>query len=355
MAGVANGFDFALPELYDPAPKGLYTLQRSFDVLPLPPNTWNHQWPNTGNPPGGPGAAGLPRLQFKANALFSIWVAWKQFEPTEGMYDFSALTANIVDAEEKGWLVGIRLLTSRVDEAAPYLAAQGISTKYGGSNYDPSDARFHARYLALLDALRSEGFCQLSSVQMVYVGCDAHGVRTFNIARPFFPPHHAQTRSFMTVNPDLTDASASYGDEYIGPSATNDAAPEFGSGPVIAVDDPASYEHVRERLDGWARVCEGVPHKVLMGGESAYGTSLGFGTRNGFVEHYWYQLPDAAYGQQFVESAGRDYIALNASSGRLVHPELMLGEENEEYAAVRNTRARSCPLSLSGCTRCFAL
>ena len=80
-------------------------------------------------------------------------------------------------------------------------------------------------------------------------------------------------------------ASSSYGDEYIGPSASNDAANEVGSGVAVSADDPASYTHVRERLDKWADVCSGAAHKVLMGGESEYGSSLGFGTRNGFVEH----------------------------------------------------------------------
>jgi hypothetical protein len=109
--------------------------------------------------------------------------------------------------------------------------------------------QFHERYLALIDAVAASGLCRNSSVVMMYVGY----------------------------------ASASYGDEYIGPSATNDN-PEQGSGDIDATD-PAAYAHVKQRLDKWADACAGVPHKVLMGGESAYGSSLGFGTRNGFVEH----------------------------------------------------------------------
>ena len=136
-------------------------------------------------------------------------------------------------------------------------------------------------------------------------------------------------------------ASESYGDEYIGPSSAASGVDgersqqELGSGAMIAADDPASHPHVRERLDKWAEVCSGQDaRKVLMGGTSAYGSSLGFGTRNGFVEHYWYTLPHDAYGQTFETVAHRDYVYVNTSSpsAHLMHPALMLGEENEEYA-----------------------
>ena len=70
-------------------------------------------------------------------------------------------------------------------------------------------------------------------------------------------------------------ASHDPGDEYIGPHGPEDRG----------VDPANKYPHVRERLDAWARVCEGVQTKILMGGLSPYGSSLGFGTRNGFVEH----------------------------------------------------------------------
>ena len=44
--------------------------------------------------------------------------------------------------------------------------------------------------------------------------------------------------------------------------------------------DPAVvYPHVRGRLHAWATTCANATSKVLMGGRSLYGTSLGFGTR----------------------------------------------------------------------------
>lgn len=95
-----------------------------------------------------------------------------------------------------------------------------------------------------------------------------------------------------------------------------------------------TYPHVKQRLDAWADVCDGARFKVLMGGKSPYGSSLGFGTRNGFVEHYWYTIPDASYGQQIDGAHGTehddDYLRVNESA-MLLGDGLMLGDENEEY------------------------
>ena len=135
----------------------------------MPPKVWNNAWPDLNAPHGGPGAAGLPVVGFPATSVLSMWVAWKQLEPTEGAYDLRALYANLDEAVRRGWRVGIRVLTSRSNEAAPYLAGRGIATKYGGSSYDPADPRFHARYLALLDAMAAAGLCHNESVAMMYV------------------------------------------------------------------------------------------------------------------------------------------------------------------------------------------
>ena len=55
----------------------------------------------------------------------------------------------------------------RVNEAASYLQGQGLPTLHNGVNYDPSGAVFHARYLALLDAIQKSGMCQNESVVMM--------------------------------------------------------------------------------------------------------------------------------------------------------------------------------------------
>jgi hypothetical protein len=47
----------------------------------------------------------------------------------------------------------------------------------------------------------------------------------------------------------------------------------------------------------------------------------------------WYQVPDTSYGQTLETFWARDYLTVQPSSARLIHKDLMLGEENEEYAA----------------------
>ena len=173
--------------------------------------------------------------------MHSLWVQWKQIETSEGIFDWSLLEKHIAHSAASGWRVSLRLLTSRTAEAPAYLATKSIPTLYGGSSYDPAAAAFHARYLALLGSFEERRLCQHKAMAVVFVGY----------------------------------ASESWGDEFIGP---------HGEG--VGDGDPALlHPHVKQRLDAWANACKGMPHKVLMGGESMYGTGLGFGTRNGFVEH----------------------------------------------------------------------
>ena len=268
--GSRIGYDFSLPRFTRPSSRSLLTLRRSFLQLPNPPTLQ------------------LPQLGFKANAVFDMWVTWRNLEPTAGAYQLDALDANYRAATATGrWKFALRLLTSRVAEAPEYLAGRGIRTIDNGLNYDPLDPIFHARYLALLDALRDGlGLCQRDGLAMLYAGY----------------------------------ASTSWGDEYIGPHSTSSSSSSSSSNYDPAVD----YLAVRERLDRWARVCENATGKVMMGGESAYGRGLGFGTRNGFVEHYWYQVPDPLYGQYHSYGEELDqYLRVN-SSAALLSGDLML-------------------------------
>ena len=219
--GSLPGLDFTLPEDTKSSDGGLVTIHTALGGCQR-----RHQL--------------FPIISFPVAAVHSIWVRWRQLEPSEGSYDFSFLQAAVDATAAAGWRVGLRVLTSRTEYAPTYLAGTAATT-HGGINFDPADSHFHARYLELLAALESEGFCQHSAVAVAYVGY----------------------------------ASKSHGDEYIGPHG-DEALP----------GDPAvAYPHVRERLEAWARVCSGYTRKVVMGGESEYGASLGFGTRNGFVEH----------------------------------------------------------------------
>jgi hypothetical protein len=213
------GFDWGLPEDTEPSPRSLITLARTCHYLPPTP-------------------APLPALGFRANAVSHLWITWRQLEPSEGTYAFSRLLAHVEAAAAVGWRVGVRLLTARVAEYAPsYL--DGAPRLADGVNYDPSSARFHSRYLALIAELRKRRLCQHPALALMYVGY----------------------------------ASTSYGDEHLGPCGFRCTA------------DPArTYPHVRERLEAWADVCENATTKVMMGGESDHGTALGFGTRNGCAQ-----------------------------------------------------------------------
>ena len=270
--GSAPGYDFSLPPGVRPSPRGLLTLHRTFWLWPTPP--------------------ALPHLGFAATPVTALWVQWRQLEPREGEYQLERLEAHIESAAAAGWGVMVRILTARVDEAPSYLEGRGVGTVHGGQSYDPADPIFHARYLTLLSAIRARRVCQRPATRIMYVGY----------------------------------ASKSWGDEYIGPHGDD----VEGEGAVA--DDPAArYRHVRERLDAWAGVCEGVASKVLMGGVSAHGTARGFGTRNGFVEHYWYMIPDEARGQ--LTSAHDVYLRVNESATLVRDGRLLLGEENEEYGS----------------------
>jgi hypothetical protein len=205
------------------------------------------------------------------------------------MYNFTQLLENVQAAKSRGWSVGIRLITSKDSSAPLYLGATARNGSAGYNltlhdthganvNYDPADPIFHARYLAMVAALGNTGLCQDPGVKLMYVGY----------------------------------ASPAWGDEGIGP--------HHGS-------DPDQYPHVVQRLNRWRAACSGQEWKMIMGGVSAYGLSLGFGTRNGFVEHYWYRLPDPAIGQT-INAQG--YIEVNESA-EVLERRVALGDEAEEY------------------------
>jgi hypothetical protein len=85
--------------------------------------------------------------------------------------------------------------------------------------------------------------------------------------------------------------------------------------------------HVLERLDAWAAITDGIRHKMVMGGYSNHGLSLGFGIRRGFVEHYMYHTPDDIMGQK-LDANNYMYVDEN---NPLIANNAYNGEENEEY------------------------
>jgi hypothetical protein len=226
-----------------------------------------------------------------------MWTNWKDLEPDEGVYDFDQLLANIDEAERRGWMVGLRIMTSVTRKAPGYLGPLRTNGSAGYKitphdtgrmvNYDPADPIFHARYLAFVAAVGAAGICRRDVVKLLYVGY----------------------------------ASSSNGDEGIGPHG-HDCSPE-------ACLAPEAYPHVIDRLNAWQAACAGNEWKMIMGGPSSYGISLGFGVRNGFVEHYLYEIPHATLGQ--VWGADNSYLSVNETAPVFSPRSVAIGDENEEY------------------------
>ena len=85
--GVNSGFDFTLPPDANPAPNSALTLHRI-----------------TGRIRDAVGkVARSPAIHFKANKVMCFWAKWTDFEPSMGVYDFTALRAAIDAAVAAGW------------------------------------------------------------------------------------------------------------------------------------------------------------------------------------------------------------------------------------------------------------
>jgi hypothetical protein len=247
-------------------------------------------------------ARNLPKVNFPANPVVSIWVRWKDLEPKEGKYEFDKLIADIKRAEQAGYGVVIRPMTAvwealaHPDEsktsdrmrqskkcAPDYLVTkynvprkkQGPKKNWRLVNLDVTNKDFHRSYLKLAGAFGKAGVPQMKAVKGIIVGY----------------------------------ASSSWGDEGVGPHGKPDPP------------------HVKERLDAWAGACKGVEHKVCMGGVSPYGLDKGFGTRGGFVEMYMYMLPKAHLGQGLDKDG---YVTVDETVP-IIKTGAFSGDENEEY------------------------
>ena len=274
---IIDGWDFSLPPSAGVSDKSLLCVSRN--------------------------ARSLPKVNFPANPVISLWVRWKDLEPKEGQYKFDKLLADIKTAEQAGYGVVIRPMTAvweslaHPDEskttdrlrqskkcAPDYLVAkynvprirQKPKKNWRLVNLDVTNKDFHRSYLKLVAAFGRAGIPQMKSVKGIIVGY----------------------------------ASPSWGDEGVGPHGKPDPP------------------HVKQRLDAWAAACKGVEHKVCMGGVSPYGLSKGFGTRGGFVEMYLYMLPKAHLGQGVDE---RGYVTVDEQAP-IIKTGAFSGDENEEYA-----------------------
>jgi len=218
--------------------------------------------------------------KFPCNATVAHWINWKELEAVEGTYTFTNLISNIRLANSKGYKSIIRILTSASDRAPAWVGSLGIIID-SYRNYDVRDPKFHLRYLRLVEAIGRSGIPHMPEVAGLYIGY----------------------------------ASKAMGDEGIGPYQNS-------------LNGNDTVQHVRERLEAWANITEGVRDKVYMGGPTNYGQSLGFGLRRGFVENYLYTLPDGNIGQKIDAN---NYIYVDETS-TIIAKNSFHGEENEEYA-----------------------
>jgi hypothetical protein len=230
----------------------------------------------------------LPTVNFSCNPVVTYWLNWKQLEPTNDDYKWDELKTALDACKAKGYQSVIRIMTCRVNRSAPEwikelnLPKLYIEDQPSRTNFDPGDPTFHKHYLDFVASFGASGIPAREDVVGMFVGY----------------------------------ASRPWGDE--------------GIGPVRGEMNPESNDkvpHVIERLDAWATITNGNRHKVIMGGYSNYGFSLGFGIRRGFVEHYMYHIPDVVMGQN-VDTDRYLYVD---EDNPVVAKNLYNGEENEEY------------------------
>jgi len=267
---VQDGWDWSLPHFVTPAPTSKLIIARNIYLK-------DQRIKN------------FPNVTFPCNPVVTHWIGWNLLEPTEDNYNWDGLRNAIDLCTAKGYKSVLRFMTCRTERSAPtWFADLGINTitylRNDGSvkdiDYDPADPIYHQHYLDLIADFGATGIQNRDDVVGLHVGY----------------------------------SSKSWGDEGIGPKGTN--------------GDPAVvHAHVKERLDAWAAITNGIRHKMVMGGETDYGLGLGFGLRRGFVEHYMYHTPDDIIGQK-LDANNYMYIDEN---NPLIANNSYNGEENEEY------------------------
>lgn len=298
QAGSQLGYDWTLPDTAQMSKMGRMVTVRTFNL--------NKYWKNV--------LQAAPQLTLPgAQTVVEMWIAWKELEPADGVFDFTGLKSQIDILRNRGFKAYLRIMTSDKDKAPSYMAGLVPSAdparvphsrgkKCPGSRgqpYDIEDQKFHSRYVRLVNEMAA--YCQDDVVTAVFVGW----------------------------------MSCSNGDEGIGPS--NHGYLDGG--------EPTS---VKERLKAWKQACAGHEHKVVMAGTSRFGLDQGFGIREGFIEMYWYRPPGTAdHGSVEGHTLGNDgYVTIDEHSP-LANSGTTNADENEEYSPKWSSEWR--------CARCGTL
>lgn len=257
----------------------------------------------------------LYTAQFPARFQRAVHASWRETEPAEGTFDFSALREEILKQSEGGKSavklgLGASVWETRyfqsmedrtikktdVGTAPRWLKLRGIplieetpnkSIPFQVVNMDIYHQEYHRRYLKLIAAFGKSGIPQMKELDICYV----HLV------------------------------SASRGEE--------------GSGPPVGDPRRPLYE---ERLRAWADAFKGAAHKLcIVSGKDEdmkLALNLGMGQRNGFVEHYLLHAPNPSLGQE-LDADG--YLVVNEKHP-LIAENRASGDENEEYTSGHITR-----------------
>jgi hypothetical protein len=287
--GVADGYDWSLPTTAQASPMGKVANVRVFGMS----NFWLDQVKK---------APVIPGL----HQTVEIWVKWHELETADGVFNFTTFDTFLAAAGDKGFTVYVRLMTSDKTSAPTYFESNAalkeligdapvdrvphskgeVCPSQRGQPWNIESDEFHQRYLRLVGQLQP--YCQSDVVSHMFVGW----------------------------------MSCSNGDEGIGPSS-------HGYDGHHGEEEPKS---VRDRLDKWNEICAGKQQKVIMGGKSTYGRSMGFGLREGFVEMYWYRAPDTSYysyeGHKLDTATG--HIDIDETNV-LANGQASNADENEEY------------------------
>lgn len=223
----------------------------------------------------------LKEIKAPVSPVLTLWIKWREMEPTEGEFQFELLNQKINEAAAKGYKVVFRPLFSATIFAPKWLEQYKIPYRQEHksakvTNYQVDHPEFHSRYLKFIDAMGNSPI-----------------VKNPNLVGAFFGY-----------------ASPSYGDEGIGPHGK----------------DPDSVPHVVERINAWSKAFKGYEGKVYMGGWSKLGVQKGFGLRRGFVEMYLYHIPSKESGQYLNEDF---YLEVDEDS--FAFDGRFNGDENEEY------------------------
>ena len=252
----------------------------------------------------------LHTTQFPTRYQRGVHASWRECEPTEGTFDFSALRKVILQQSEGGKFavkmgLGASVWETRyfqsmedrtikktdVGTAPRWLKQYGVplieekpnkSIPFQVVNLDIYRPEYHQRYLKLIAAFGQSGIPQMKELDICYV----HLV------------------------------SGSRGEE--------------GSGPDVGDSRRKLYE---ERLQAWADAFKGVAYKLcVVSGKDEdmkLALQLGMGQRNGFVEHYLLHAPNPSLGQE-LDADG--YLVVNEKNP-LIAENRASGDENEEYTS----------------------